>query len=180
MSTPPSSSDPGLFRSDRPAEREPRSPIPWVLALVVVLIVIGVLVGVSRHAQPANPGNAIAPLDPYAASLPISNIQMSQASSVAGTQSTYVDGQIANQGQKTVTAITVQVIFRGFTNPVAQQVTTPLRLIRTRQPYVDTQSVGAAPIHPGETREFRLIFESISGDWNQNYPEIRVISVTAQ
>jgi len=54
----------------------------------------------------------------------------------------------------------------------------PLTLIRTRQPYVDTQPVAAAPIHPGETRDFRLIFDSLPQDWNQNYPEIRVIAVT--
>jgi hypothetical protein len=45
---------------------------------------------------------------------------------------------------------------------------------------VDTQSVGAAPIRPGEIRDFRLIFDSIPQDWNQNYPELRVISVIGQ
>lgn len=179
MSTPPSG--PGLFRAERPAEREPRSPLPWVIALAVVLIAVGVLIAISRHSEPANPGGAgLAPPDPYAANLPISHLQMSQAGSVAGTQSTYVDGQIANNGTKTVTAITVQVAFHGFENPIAKKETMPLTLIRTRQPYVDTQSVGAAPIHPGETRDFRLIFDSIPQDWNQNYPEIRVIAVTGQ
>jgi hypothetical protein len=178
MSTP--SSDPELFRPDR-TSREPRSPLPWIIALVVVLIVIGALLVISRHQAPANPGGAgLAPPDPYAASLPITNVQMSQASSMAGSETTYVDGQITNQGQKTVTAITVQVAFHGFENPIAKKETMPLSLIRTRQPYVDTQPVSAAPIHPGETRDFRLIFDNIPQDWNQNYPEIRVISVTAR
>jgi hypothetical protein len=180
MST-PSSSDPGLFRPDRPEAREPRSPLPWIVALVVVIVVIGVLVVVSHRQQPANPGGAgLAPPDPYAASLPITHVQMSQASSMAGSQSTYIDGQIANQGQKTVTGITVQVAFHGFENPIAKKETMPLSLIRTRQPYVDTQPVSAAPIHPGETREFRLIFDNIPQDWNQNYPEIRIIAVTTR
>ena len=99
---------------------------------------------------------------------------------MAGSQTTYVDGRITNQGQKTITAITVQVAFHGFTNPIARKDTMPLTLIRTRQPYVDTQSVGAAPIQPGETREFRLIFDNIPQDWNQNYPEIRIIQVTGR
>jgi hypothetical protein len=180
MTTPPSP-DPGIFSAGRPAQREPRSPLPWIIALCAVLIVIVVLLVVSHHAQPANPGGAgLASPDPCAASLPISNLQMSQAGSVAGAQSTYIDGQITNNGPKTVTAITVQVAFHGFENPIAKKETTPLTLIRTRQPYVDTQSVGAAPIHPGETRDFRLIFDSLPQDWNQNYPEIRVIAVTTQ
>ncbi len=180
MST-PSSSDPGLFRPDRPAEREPRSPLPWIIALVVVLIVVGVLFVLGRHHEPANPGGpGLAPPDPYAASLPITHLQMSQAGSVSGTQTTYLDGQITNSGQKTVTAVTIQVAFHGFENPIAKKETLPLTLIRTREPYVDTQSVGAAPIRPGQTRDFRLIFDSLPQDWNQNYPELRVISVTTQ
>jgi hypothetical protein len=181
MSTPPSSSDPGLFRQDRPEEREPRSALPWIIALAVVAVVIGVLVAVSHRGQTPNPGGAgLAPPDPYAASLPITHLQMSQAGSMAGAQSTYIDGQIANTGQKIVTGITVQVAFHGFQNPIARKETMPLPLIRMREPYVDTQPVSAAPIHPGETRDFRLIFDSIPQDWNQNYPEIRVISVTGQ
>jgi len=172
-------SEPGLFPPDQPSAPEPRSTLPWVIALGVVLIVLGALVAISHRSQPANPGGAgLAPPDPYAASLPISNLQMSQANSVVGGQSTYVDGQITNRGDKTVSAITVQVAFHGFTNPIAQKATMPLSLIRTRQPYVDTEPVSAAPIHPGETREFRLIFDNIPQDWNQNYPEIRVIAVT--
>jgi hypothetical protein len=103
---------------------------------------------------------------------------MSQAGNMAGSQTTYVDGQITNQGQQTVTAITVQVAFHGFENPIAKKETMPLALIRTRQPYVDLQPVSAAPLAPGDTREFRLIFDNIPQDWNQNYPEIRIIQVT--
>ena len=55
--------------------------------------------------------------------------------------------------------------------------TMPLTLIRTREPYVDTQPVSAAPIRPGEEREFRLIFETIPGNWNMQMPEVRVIRV---
>jgi hypothetical protein len=186
MSTTPnapnkSTSGPQIFSPDPNATREPRSPLPWIIALAVVLIAIVALVVVSRRHEPANPGGAgLAPADPYAASLPITNVQMSQAGNMAGSQTTYVDGQIANQGQKTVTAITVQVAFHGFENPIAQKETMPLALIRTRQPYVDLQPVSAAPLAPGDTRDFRLIFDNIPQDWNQNYPEIRIIAVTSR
>jgi hypothetical protein len=162
-------------------EREPRSPVPWIIALVVVAIAVGVLLVVSRHHEPANPGGAgLASADPYAVSLPITNVHMSQAGNMAGSQTTYVDGQITNKGQETVSGITVQVAFHGLENPIAKKETMPLPLIRTRQPYVDTQPVSAAPIKPGETREFRLIFDNIPEDWNQSYPEIRIISVTGR
>ena len=175
-----SGSDPGLFPPDKPAPPEPRSTLPWIIALGVVLIILGVIVGLGHRHQAANPGGAgLAPPDPYAVNLPLSNLQMSQANSAIGGQSTYVDGQITNKGDKTITGITVQVAFHGFANPIAQKATMPLSLIRTRQPYVDTEPVSAAPIRPGETRDFRLIFDNLPQDWNQAYPEIRIISVTA-
>jgi hypothetical protein len=53
-------------------------------------------------------------------------------------------------------------------------------LIRTREPYVDTQPVSAAPLKPGDGQDFRLIFESIPANWNMQLPEIRVIGVEAK
>ncbi len=170
-----------MFPPDQPVPREPRSPLPWIIAGVLVLAILAVLIALSRHAEPANPGGAgLAPADPYAAKLPISNLQMSQAANRIGGQTTYLEGQIANNGDKTVTGITVQVGFWGFTKQLVGKQTTPLPLIRTREPYVDTESVSAAPILPGQTRGFRLIFDSIPQDWNQNYPEIRIIEVTSK
>jgi hypothetical protein len=55
--------------------------------------------------------------------------------------------------------------------------TLPLSLIRTREPYIDTQPVSAAPLKPGDDREFRLIFEAIPTNWNMQLPEIRIVRV---
>ena len=62
---------------------------------------------------------------------------------------------------QTLTAITVQVAFRNDLKEIAQKETLPLSLIRTREPYVDTQPVSASPLKPGGEREFRLIFDSV-------------------
>jgi hypothetical protein len=134
-----------------------------------------------HRGKPTNPGGAgLAPADPYAASLTISDLQMSEASSVAGTKLTYLDGVIANHGNKTLTGVTVQVAFHDYTHQIVQKETMPLNLIRTHQPYIDTQPVSAAPIQPGESREFRLIFDHVAENWNQQYPELRVIEVTTR
>ena len=170
-----------MFQPPSAAAREARSTLPWVIAGVVVLLVVGIIVALGHRSQPSNPGGAgLAPADPYAASLPISNLKMSQANSVVGTQATYIDGQIANHGNETVTGITVQVAFRDIGNQIVQKETMPLNLIRTREPYVDTEPVRAAPILPGDSREFRLIFDHVAQDWNQNYPEIRIIAVSGK
>ena len=169
---------PEFLSPDKKSASEPRAIAPWIIAGIVVLLVLGIFLARSHHGPPPNPGGAgLAPADPYAANLPISNLKMSEASSVAGGKATYVDGMIANHGNQTVTGVTVQVAFRDFTNQIVQKETMTLNLIRTHQPYIDTEPVSAAPIAPGESREFRLIFDHVAEGWNQNYPEIRVIEV---
>jgi hypothetical protein len=167
---------PEPFLSGNKGSEERPSRLPWMVAGAVVVVVIGVLVALGRHAEPVNPGGAgLAPADGYAGSLQLSHIQMSQADTRVGGQTTYLDGQIANRGNKTISGITVQVAFHDATGLIVQKETTALNLIRTREPYVDTEPVRMAPIAPGETREFRLIFDHVAEGWNQQYPEIRII-----
>jgi Protein of unknown function (DUF2393) len=161
---------------------EPTSWLPWAIAGVAIAIGLGLLIafGGRRTATPLGMGPGLALADPYAPSLAIGDLKMSEASNFAGGKVTYLDGKIANHGDRTLTGITVQVAFRNDLNQIAQKETLPLSLIRTREPYVDTQPVSASPLKPGEEREFRLIFDSVAPDWNQEYPEVRVIQVSGQ
>lgn len=167
------------FRAGR--QREPRSYLAWVIAgVVIALIVIAVLL-MGRGPAPSNPGGTgLAAPAAYAKNLAITNVRMSQSSSVVGFTQTYIDGDITNHGTKTLTGITVQVVFRDFTGKVGQKNTMPMNLIRTRQPSVDIEPLSAAPIAPGQTREFRLIFDHVTDSWNQQYPEIQVIAIESK
>jgi hypothetical protein len=173
----PKDQEPGFLVSQQ--SREAISRLPWIIAAAVVIVAIGVwiLVGGRANSDLPSTGTGVAPPDPYAASLPISGLQMSQADTFTGAKVTYIDGQISNTGNRTLTAITVQVGFHSDVGQYAQRLAVPLSLIRTRQPYVDIEPVSAAPIEPGQQRDFRLIFDTVPAEWNQQYPEIRVISV---
>jgi hypothetical protein len=161
--------------------REAISWMPWMVAAAVVILGLGILVITGGRSTPESAvGTGMAPADPYASRLSISGIQMSEANSFSGAKVTYIDGQITNSGDRTVVAITVQVGFHNDVGQFAQRLAVPLNLIRTREPYVDTQPVSAAPIEPGQTRDFRLIFDSMPADWNQQIPEIRIISVRSR
>ena len=160
---------------------ESTSWLPWIVAGVAILIGLGLLIAFGGHRSSAPlAGPGLAPADPYAANLVVGNLHMSEASNFAGGKVTYLDGQITNQGNSTLTGITVQVAFRNDLKEIAQKETLPLSLIRTHEPYVDTQPVSASPLKPGEQREFRLIFDSVAPDWNQQYPEIRVVQVSRE
>ncbi len=160
----------------RPAEHAPTSLIPWGIAGFSVLLILGLLLVLGRHGKTA-PGENLAGPDAYAPALAVSGIQMSESTSLSGGKSTYIDGHIRNTGGRTVTSATVQVVFGNDDALPPQIETLPLALIRTHEPYVDTQPVSAAPLAPGDDREFRLIFEDIRANWNQHIPEVRVVRV---
>ncbi|HEY1994938.1 MAG TPA: DUF2393 family protein [Edaphobacter sp.] len=180
---PPAGTAPGPAKNDaifasKPPEGGGIPIIAWGVAGLAVLVVILLLVLAGRH-KAVTPAT-IQPLAPYAANLPLSQLAMSESTSLSGGKSTFIDGHIRNTGNQTVTGITVQVLFRNNEAMPPQIETMPLSLIRTREPYIDTQPVGSAPLKPSDERDFRLIFESLPPNWNMEMPEIRIIQVDAK
>lgn len=165
----------------RPAETRERNWKALAIAAGLVVIVVAVVFFVtSRGRNESSVAPVTAAADPYAMNLPITNLAMSESSNLAGGKVTYIDGHIANKGTKTVTGVNVQVLFRNFAHEVAQNETQPMMLIRTRDPYVDTQPVSAAPLKPGDERDFRLSFDTVTPNWDGAYPEIRILRVQTQ
>jgi uncharacterized protein DUF2393 len=169
------STGPQLIRAAEPRER---NWLPLAIAAGVVLAIAAVVVIAVEHGHTkptVAPINAAA--DPYAANLPITNLALSESANLAGGKVTYVDGHITNKGSQTVTGISVQVLFRDPAHEVAQNETQPLKLVRTREPYVDLQSLADSPLKPGDERDFRLIFDPVTKDWDGAYPELRILHV---
>ena len=171
-------SGPGGFLSQQKSQPESRSWLPWIIAGAVVVAVL-VWLTVSSHQQRAarQAQNASAAPDAYASQLAISNLQMSEAANFAGGKVTYVDGTIANKGDKIVTGVTVVVTFHNDIGEPPQIAPMPLTLIRTREPYVDIEPLSAEPLKPGDSHDFRLIFDHVSPTWNQQFPTIQPMHV---
>jgi Protein of unknown function (DUF2393) len=178
-SQPLDSKGPPLFQA--PSPREGGSLNGKVLAIAAAVIVVLAAIGVlaTRHSTPTVNPHVLAAADPYAASLPVSGIEMSEAGNGAGEKAIYIDGKISNSGTQTVSGVTVQAVFQ-IEGGQTQVETLPLALIRTREPYVDLQPVASAPLRPEEAREFRLIFEKVPDGWNVQAPEIRIVRVSFQ
>ena len=161
-----------------PLEKPERNWLPLIVAAATVLVVAAVLVLVLEHGKSTVKVTPISTSpDPYAASLPVTRLAMSESGNLAGGKVTYLDGHIANQGARTVDRVTVQVLFSDVAHEVTQNETQHLKLIRMRQPYIDLEPVSAAPLKPGDEQDFRLIFDAVSPDWDGAYPELRVIHV---
>lgn len=148
------------------------------MAAAIVFAVTAGLVLVLGHGKN---GQTVTPItaatDPYANNLAISRLAMSESSNLAGGKVTYLDGHIANQGNRTVTGITVQALFRNPAREVAWNDTQPLKIIRMREPYIDVGPLSAAPLKPDTGEDFRLVFDTVPQDWDGAFPEIRIIHV---
>jgi hypothetical protein len=166
-------SEPAIFGA-QPDDREGYSAAAWGVAALIVIVLVGALVYFGRKKPVAAP-STLQPADAYAASLPLSQFAMSEAANLSGGKLTYLDGHVTNTGNRTVTVVTVQVVFANDEALAPQIDTLPLTLIRTKEPYVDIEPVSANPLKPGDDREFRLTFETVPDNWNTQMPEVRII-----
>ena len=173
------SDGPELISSSTPARE--RNWMPLAIAAAAVVILAAAIVVISeRGGNRATVAPVNASADPYAANLTITNLHLYQSSNMAGNQLLYLDGHMVNKGNRTVTGIAMQVLFRDAAQEVAQNETQPLKVVRTRDPYVDLEPLSAAPLKPGDERDFRLIFDHVTPDWDGAYPQLRILRVQAQ
>jgi hypothetical protein len=172
------SEGPELISSAAPRERN-WLPVAIAAAVVVVAAVVTILI-LQHRAPTATVAPISAAQDSYAGNLPISDLKMSESSNLAGGKVTYLDGHISNKGDRTVTGVSVQVLFRNPAQEVAQNETQLLRVIRARDPYIDIEPVSAAPLKPGDERDFRLIFDAVTPSWDGAYPQLRILRVQTQ
>ena len=105
---------------------------------------------------------------------------MSAAENFIGATVSYIDGTITNTGDKSVTRVMVEVNFEDSMGQVAQREDLPLRIVRNNGAYEEPVDLNAAPLVPGKSEYFRLTFDSISAQWNHQYPDITITDVTVK
>src|SRR5438309_552426 len=154
---------------------EERDSSRLIIGIAVAVVIGGALAAAFLLREPPR---AAKTLSPYIANLKLSNFKMSAAENFIGATVSYIDGTITNSGDKTVTHVVVEVVFKDSMGQVAQgPEEVPLRVVRTNGAYLEPVDLNVSPLGPGQTQPFRLTFDSISAQWNHEYPEIRVTDV---
>jgi Protein of unknown function (DUF2393) len=150
--------------------------------LIILIAVAGVIVVTLAIAfLLREPPKAAKTVSPYAANLKFSDFKMSAAENFVGSTVSYIDGTVTNSGDKTVTHLVVEVVFKDDVGQMAQDETdVPLRVLRTTGPYPEAVDLSISPLGPGQSQPFRLTFDHISAQWNRQYPEIRITDVVAK
>src|SRR5439155_20687245 len=157
-----------------PGTQEPDHSRRFIV--VAIAVVVGLVLAAALLLR--EPVKTAPKIPPYAGKLQISDVKMSQAQNFVGASVTYIDGNIANSGDRIVTHTVVRVTFRDLYGQVAQIEDVPIKLLQTSGPYPDTVDLAAAPLASGQNEPFRLIFEHVSEQWNQAAPELKIIDVS--
>jgi Protein of unknown function (DUF2393) len=166
----------GTLGSPTPvAEERDHSRFIIVAAVIVVIGGMLALAFVLRE-----PPKKVVPPNPYIALLKLSDFKMSAAENFIGATVSYIDGTITNTGDKTVTRVIVQVNFLDSMGQLAQREELPLRLFRNTGAYNEPVNLSVVPLIPGKSEPFRLTFDSISAQWNHQYPDIQITDVTVK
>jgi len=162
----------GLIEPSPQTQERESNLRPILVAVAAVVVVVGILFVLSRFTR-----TPLSAPHPYAANLKISGLKLSAAENFAGFSVTYVDGIVANTGDKTVIHAVVHIAFRNSLGETVQAENVPLQILQTSGPYPDTVDLRASPLASGQSKQFRLTFEHISTDWDQSYPEVQVTDV---
>lgn len=145
----------------------------FLIAGAAMLILLGAVFLVF-HDAPKKTGGP----PPYAVNLKLSDFKMSAAENFVGATVSYVDGTVTNTGSQNVTHVEANVVFKDDLGQVVQNESVALKVLKTTGPYPEAVDLRSAPLGPGQSQPFRLTFESISAQWNRQYPEIRVSDVS--
>lgn len=166
----------GGFIQPNPASEERDSSGRIIAIAVAAVIVVAVLIALAlRQPEKRSSGPP-----PYASSLKLSDFKMSAAENFVGATVSYVDGTVTNGGDKTVTHVVVEVNFKDDMGQIAQREEIPMQVLKTDGPYPEAVDFSVSPLAPGQSKPFRLTFESISAQWNRQYPGIQIVNLTTK
>jgi len=156
-------------------EEHSSAMVPMVAGVLVIAVVVGALLVLGRYNSRAG-----ASADPYAQKLQLSDLKMSTAKNFVGATVIYLEGNARNTGDKTVSHAGVQAEFKDAMGQVVLREQRPLMVTEERPNYSDNVDLSLSPLKPGQSKPFRLSFEGVPTDWNQQAPDLRISSITTR
>jgi hypothetical protein len=154
-----------------PAARKPKRNLVPLLAAAALVIVAGAgiwfvfLRSANHRPQPAA---LTSEARAYVHNLGLAGVEMKAKENMIGGTLVEITGQISNKGDRTLGRVELNCVFY---DPYGQVV------LRERVPIVRSSGMG---LQPGETRNFRMPFDSIPAGWNQALPQLVIAAIEFQ
>ena len=163
------------FSSGEQRQEEGKNWMPMAIGAALVIVAVAIIVLATRGNGSSQSNQA----NPYLAKLQVSNLHMSTAENFAGGTVTYIEGRVANTGDKKVTSARVELVFKNSLGEISQKENLPVMVLLPNTPYTDYGPLDRAPLPAGQQRDFRLTIEHVTADWDGQLPQIRVIGLSA-
>ncbi len=141
-------------------------PITAIVVLVLLLVGGGAAWYWNRAGQQAPQGPVLTPeAKAYVRNLQLTEVEMKAHESYLKQQVVEITGKITNSGDRLLQLVEINCIFY---DPYGQVV------LRERVPIVGRKVGG---LNPGETKAFRLPFDSLPESWNQAAPQLVIAQI---
>jgi hypothetical protein len=140
---------------------EPRNPAP---ALVAAVLLLAAIAGAWWYSKNAATGPAVMTLTPeakaYVPNLKLAGVEMKASESMMAGMVVEITGEITNAGDRELRQVDLYCVFYDSYNQVVLR--QPVAIVRQKD----------GVLKPGETRAFRLPFDSLPQSWNQGMPQL--------
>ena len=144
-------------------------PLAYIILLVAILGGAGFwYLDRAANQPPPGPPPLTAEARAYLHNLGLSGVEMQAHTSYLNQQVVELTGNIQNNGDRKLALIEITCV---FSDPYGKP------LLRERVPIVNRKMGGLAP---GETKRFRLPFDNIPEDWNQDRPQLVIAQIQFQ
>ena len=151
-------------------DRKRKIPPVAYFFLGLALIVGGGFWYLDRQARNVKPPQSV--LTPegkaYVRNLKLSGVEMKATKAYMNQMLVEIVGKIANAGDRRIRSVDLNCVFY---DPYGQLV------LRERVSIVRERTGG---LSPGETKDFRLAFDTIPESWDQKYPQMVIAQVVFQ
>jgi hypothetical protein len=154
-------------------EDKSRLLISFVVGACVVALIFGGFALAMRFSGQSRPAmEKPLPFGPaeqaYASNIHFQNLEMSGFENMLHQKVTFINGEITNNGPRSIAAADVTVVFYGQQKKV---------VMRETRRVIGEQS---RPLETGGTRDMQIGFETIPKDWNHEFPAVRVTGLVLQ
>lgn len=142
-------------------------PIPVVVGAIIVILGFAAWSGYNYWAAKHPPARPVltAEAKQYVQNLQLSEVEMKATESYMKQQVVEILGKITNNGPRTLNVVEINCVFYDAYGQL---------VLRERVPIVGHRT---GPLAPGQTKRFRLAFDTIPESWNQALPQLVIAQI---
>lgn len=142
-------------------------PIPLVVGSIIVILGFGAWTAYNYWAAKHPPAPPVLTVEAkqYVRNLQLSDVGMKATESYMKQQVVEITGKITNNGPRTLNVVEINCVFYDAYGQL---------VLRERVSVIGRRT---GPLAPGQTKNFRLAFDTLPESWNQALPQLVIAQI---